>query len=89
MIFLAKLSKELNTYLYNYYFTIILSVKARSAYLGHLKRGFLLIQNQYGYNFPMDRLINSQKTRYLINKVELPDQNYKPYLVYCCVTIVC
>lgn len=43
MIFLAKLSKELNTYLYNYYPIIILSVKASLAYFDYLKRGILLI----------------------------------------------
>lgn len=33
--------------------------------------------------------MNYQKARYLINRVELPDQNYDPYLIYCHVTIVC
>ena len=36
----------------------------------------------------MHLLVNCQKAKYLINKVELPDQNYEPYLVYCRVIIV-
>lgn len=34
-------------------------------------------------------LINCQRARYLINKVELPNQNYELYFVYYCVTLVC
>ena len=71
--FLAKLFKWLNTYLYNYYPIIILSMKARSSYLNHLNGGLLLIQNQYEYNFLIDMLVNCQKARYLINRDELPD----------------
>lgn len=36
----------------------------------------------------MDMLANCQKARYLINRVELLNQNYKLYLIYCYVTIV-
>ena len=88
MIFLAKLSKEFNTYLYNYYPITILSVKAKLAYLSRLKGFLLLNKNQYRYNFLLDLLLNCQKARYFINRVELPNQNYKPYLVYYYVTIV-